>query len=74
MTIKQGAEHVLLDCGTNFSDLLITSLHDTTTVHQPSDTASGFSQRLTTCANILADAGFRVVMFRDGRGGHIEIS
>ena len=74
MTIKQGAENVLHDCGTDFGDVLIMSLRDTTTIHQPSDSVSDFSQRLSTCADILADAGFRVVMFRDGRGGHIEIS
>ena len=74
MTIKQGAENVLRACGTDFSDLAITSRHDTTTIHQPSDSVSSFSERLSTCATVLAEAGFRVVMFRDGRGGHIEIS
>lgn len=74
MTIKQGAENVLVDCGTDFSDFSITSQHGTTTIHQPAEAGADFSPRLSTCASILNDAGFRVVMFRDGRGGHIQVS
>jgi len=74
MTVKQGAENVLLGCGADFSDFSITSLRDTTVIHQPPGDDTGFSYRLKSCAGILADAGFKVILLRDGLGAHIEIS